>query len=112
MAEPVVNLEVVKKLHERYQCPIWIDREGNLYPMSIMSPRHMQNAWRQYKREIRHAELAYSTIYDLPEDGMAFYYAEQESEYWYSETRPKLAATVRLLEHWMRKRNIPIPEDY
>lgn len=100
------------ELMERYKCPIWITRNGDYIPVTIMSDNHLLNSYRMVRNQIYSGFHAYSTIDSfLSPDTEAYYHAHLEQENWLENALPVLKYQIRILDEEIKRRGIPISEN-
>lgn len=65
----MVNHDVVLKLQEQYDCPVWVSADGMLTPIKIMSQRMLDNCYRLVTEQL--AKLVSPWALPLPHGDMA-----------------------------------------
>ena len=65
--QPRINPDVIHRLEKKYQCPVWVTKQGELVPLAIMSQRHMRNCIlyvRRKQQALMRDKLSALTFFD------------------------------------------------
>ncbi len=82
---PPVDQRVIKMLSEKYDCKVWVCRDGSLVPVKLMADRHVAAAWKHQMTMLTEvnrvvsgeaSEMLAALSYFSP-DSMASYYIDQ-----------------------------------
>ncbi len=92
----MVNRNVIQELQNRYDCPVWVSKDGTLTPVKIMSQRMLNNCYRHVTEQIAklvspwalplpHGDIAADMMEDALESGQAddeYYHKRHVLETW------------------------------